>query len=201
MTEDRKIQHLPEQELVRLAQGYPESERARIAASSLLSRYQYRIYAWCYRHMGDSERAMDLAQEVLLSAYRNIGTFKHKSRFSSWLFAIARNRCLSELRRPAILTEEGKETDDQVSAEPDPAQALIEKMDTEKLLELIRDHLGPREQEVLWLHCFERMPLETITRVLDIRQASGARGILQTARRRLRGALAKREGLGVGSKP
>lgn len=198
MTDERNIKDLPEPELLRLAQGDPESEIARRAASELLSHYQEKVYAWCYRHMRDPQRAMDLAQEVLLSAYRNIAAFEERSRFSSWLFAITRNRCFSELRRPSLLTDEDADVGKRISTEADPAQALIEKSDEEELLGLIRDHLEPREQEVLWLRCFERMPVETINRTLAIRQASGARGILQKARRKLRAALAERQETAVG---
>jgi DNA-directed RNA polymerase specialized sigma24 family protein len=44
---------------------------------------------------------------------------------------------------------------------------------------------------VLWLRCFEKVPVDEITRMLGITEASGARGVLQRARRRLRAALAE----------
>jgi RNA polymerase sigma-70 factor (ECF subfamily) len=184
-----KITERPEEELLELARSDPESRLARRAASELLGRYRHRVYAWCMRHVRDHELALDLAQEVLISAYRNLGSFQERARFSSWLFAIARNRCLSALRRPRLLYDEEREPDDLQGRERSPAQALEEKLGEEALLKVIRETLTPEEQEVIWMRCFERMPVEAITQMLGIEQASGARGVLQSARRKLRAAL------------
>ncbi|MBD3236410.1 MAG: sigma-70 family RNA polymerase sigma factor [Candidatus Eisenbacteria bacterium] len=178
-----------DEQLLAQARSEPGSPAAKQAASELLGRYQQRVYAWCLRHVRDHDQALDLAQEVLISAYRNLGSFQERARFSSWLFAIARNRCVSALRRPRLLYEEERDPDQLHGSGPGPAEALEEKLGEEALLELIRTTLSPREQEVVWLRCFERMPVETITRMLGIRQASGARGVLQSARRKLRAAL------------
>jgi len=47
-------------------------------------------------------------------------------------------------------------------------------------------------REALWLRCFEHMPVDEIGRVMRLENASGARGLLQRARRKLRAALAQR---------
>jgi RNA polymerase sigma-70 factor (ECF subfamily) len=180
----------PDDVLVRAAQEDPGSEEARRAACVLLSRYRERVYAWCYERLRDPERALDIAQEVLLSAYRHLDSFEPRARFSTWLYAITRNRCISELRRPGLLYDDEADPDTLRDPAQDPAQQLAEKMTQEALLELIRAHLDPLEQEVLWLRCVEQMPLERINASLDLQQASGARGILQRARRHLREALA-----------
>ena len=76
----------------------------------------------------------------------------------------------------------------------DPVDALIESEDEERALALFREVLDPDEQTALWLRCYERMPVDEITRVLKLDSRSGARGLLQTARRKLRAALAARDG-------
>jgi len=45
------------------------------------------------------------------------------------------------------------------------------------------------EQKAIWLRCFERLPIDEITGMLGIEAKSGARGMLQTARRKLKAAL------------
>lgn len=177
-----------EADLLRLAREDADSPAGRRAASELLSRYQDHVYAWCFRYVREHERALDLAQDVLLAAYRNLGSFGERAQFGSWLFAIARNRCISELRRPGI--ELDAETDpDHLQGERDPLQELLDRQGEQKLLELIKRHLDRREQKVLWLRCVDRMPLDVITKVVRIKQASGARTVLQRARRKLRTAL------------
>ena len=88
----------------------PESERetAWIAASQrgdalafnrLVLKWERPIYNLALRMLQDSEEAAESAQEVFLSAYRNIRRFRQDSRFSTWLYRIAVNQCISRLRR------------------------------------------------------------------------------------------------------
>ena len=169
----------------------PNSQAGRHAASELLGRYRKRVYVWCLRYTHDHDQALDLAQEVLISAYRNLDSFGGRSQFGSWIFSITRNRCLSELRRPALLVDEGVDPDERVSTADTPDKELENRLAEEELLELIRRVLDPDEQQAIWLRCFEKMPVDEITKVLAITEASGARGVLQRARRKLKAAIAE----------
>jgi RNA polymerase sigma-70 factor (ECF subfamily) len=170
------------------------------AVTRLLTRHQRRVYLWCYRLVRDHERALELAQDVLLSAWRHLESFGGRARFSSWLFALARNRCLSELRRSAPSFARACDIDALIDAHGDPERCLLERVGEEELLHLIRAELDGLEQEALWLRCFDGMPVDAITEVLDIRDASGARAVLQRARRKLRAALDRREWLEDGAR-
>ncbi len=179
--------------LARLAGEHPDDPRGHEAASILIARYRRRVYLWCFRFVRDRERALDLAQDVLLSAYRSLGSFEGGCPFGSWIYVIASNRCRNELRRPALFVPDEIDPDAFAAAGADPAEELLRKLDEEQLLELIHECLDAEEQSVLWLRCVERMPVETISGVARIDQASGARGVLQRARRKLRAALERRE--------
>lgn len=180
---------LSDGELVRRARESPEESVRRRAAADLLGRYRMRVYAWCMRHVGDHDQALDLAQEILLAAYRNLDSYRGRSPFAGWMWAIARNRCLNELRRPRLLGDDEVDLDGLPSPARGPDRDLEETLDEERLVALIRDTLDPLEQQALRLRCFERMPVDAITRALAITEASGARGVLQRARRKLRAAL------------
>lgn len=180
---------LADRELIRLARECPAAAERRRAASLLLERYQDRVYLWCFRMVREHEQALDAAQEVLVSAYRKLGSFEGRSEFSSWLFMIARNRCLSVLRRPSVFEEDG-DAPEATDPAPLPDRRLEENLDEEAFLELVRGHLDPLEQEALWLRCIERVPIDEMTQTLRLESASGARGLLQRARRKLRVAMA-----------
>lgn len=180
-----------DQELVRLALDAPDSEPGRRAASELLDRYRERVYIWCLRYVRDHDRAMDLAQDVLLGAYRHLASFAGRASFSSWLFAIARNRCISEVRRVSLAYDEEVDPDQIAIDDRNPESEMEQAQAERTLIGLIRGHLTPREQEAIWLRCVDRMPLEAITRVLAIEERSGARGVLQQARRKLKAAMSK----------
>jgi RNA polymerase sigma-70 factor (ECF subfamily) len=192
---DARIDHqTADLDLLNQAVADPDSLTGRRAASELLGRYRERVYVWCLRYARDHEQALDWAQEVLISAYRNLGSFGGRSQFGSWIFSITRNRCLSELRRPALLVEEGVEPDDRAAGVPAPDVELENRFAEEELMELIRRVLDPVEQQALWLRCFEKMPVDEITSLLGISETSGARGVLQRARRRLRAEIAEERG-------
>ncbi len=182
---------LSDEQLFALARE-EKSPAANEAASALLGRYQERVYRWCYGRVGNHEQAQDLAQDVLLSAHRSLHRFDGQARFSTWLFAIARNRCLNALRRPHLF-EEGLEMEEFADGRQSQEERLVQDQDEDRLLALIREHLPPLDRKVLWLRCFDKVPVDGITRLLEITDASGARGILQRARRRLRAALTSLE--------
>ncbi len=179
--------------LARVAAVRPNDPDGRAAAETLFGRYVRTVYRWCYRLVEDPELARDLAQDILLSAYRNLGRFEGWGRFSAWLFVISRNRCLDALRKPALLVEELEGPETLANPRPGPDRELEDCENEDGLLRLLRDHLTAQEQEALWLRCYERMPVEAITRALGIQHATGARAVLQSARRKLRAALERRE--------
>jgi RNA polymerase sigma-70 factor (ECF subfamily) len=174
----------------RHGRGADERERA---TTLLLSRHQRRVYIWCYRLVRDHERALELAQDVLVSAWRSLDGFEERARFSSWLFALARNRCLSELRRRRPQVDPEFDLDALGDDRPNPEDVLLARLDEESMLALVRDELEPVEQEALWLRCYEGMPVEAITEVLGVKESTGARAVLQRARRKLRAAMRRRD--------
>ena len=189
-----------DEELLRAARGAAGARERDLAMTRLLTRHQRRVYLWCYRLVRDHERALELAQDVLVSAWRHLDSFDGRSRFSSWLFALARNRCLSELRRSAPAFAHAFDLDALHDGHGDPERCLLERLGEQELLDLIRDELDAQEQEALWLRCFDGLPVDAITEVLDVRESSGARAVLQRARRKLRAALERRGRLELGAR-
>ena len=70
----------------------------RAAFNRLVRKYQRRVYVFCHRMVNDSGEAEDLAQEVFVKVYDNIGRFREESKFSTWLYQIAKNLCLNRLK-------------------------------------------------------------------------------------------------------
>ncbi len=71
----------------------------RRALEALLVGHYDRVYALCRRMLGNDADAVDAAQDALLSAVRAITRFDGRSSFGTWLYRIATNACLDELRR------------------------------------------------------------------------------------------------------
>lgn len=175
-------------ELLRVARSDGDPARRRDASAELLLRYRDAVYAWCLRYTRDHDRALDLSQDVMVTAWEKIGSFEGRSKFSSWLFAVTRNRCIDASRRVDVLADESI-TEMYPDPAPSPESAVLDAVDEDRLLALIRRELDQDEQKAIWLRCIERMPVEEITGVLGVSGESGARALLQRARRKLRAAM------------
>ena len=79
--------------------------------------------------------------------------------------------------------------DDLNSREPGPDQQFEQTRGEDRLWHLIRTHLEPLEQDAIQLRCVEGLPVDSITAILRVEDRSGARGLLQRARRKLRAAM------------
>jgi RNA polymerase sigma-70 factor (ECF subfamily) len=186
---ERSWQAWADEDLVQFYQERSEAAEGRAAVTELLGRYRSLVYQWCRGYTRERESALDLAQEVLVNAYRGLDGFDGKALFSSWLFAVARNRCLSHVR------SRKPEQDDQEILEmlpakgPAPDAALDRDQRQQALRQMMREHLSEREEEAIWLRIIERMTVDQITAVLGLENATGARSLLQNARRKLRRGL------------
>jgi RNA polymerase sigma-70 factor, ECF subfamily len=68
------------------------------AFESLVRAYQAPVFRFLRHIVGDPGLAEDLAQETFIRLYRRLGSFRFQSKFSTWLFQVARNAATDELR-------------------------------------------------------------------------------------------------------
>jgi RNA polymerase sigma-70 factor (ECF subfamily) len=71
----------------------------RRAFEELVDKYKRPVTNAIYRILGDATEAEDLAQNVFVQVYKSAHRYRASARFSTWLFTIARNLCLNEIRR------------------------------------------------------------------------------------------------------
>ncbi len=71
------------------------------AFEALVRRYQVRVFRLCVNMLGDEHSARDAAQDVFFVLWRGLVNFRGDSKFSTYLYGVATNRCLKELRRRA----------------------------------------------------------------------------------------------------
>lgn len=90
----REVEPAVEEALVKRASAGDER-----AFAILIERYKAMIFSLAYRLMPDRARAEDAAQETFIKAWAALPGFQGRSKFSSWLYRICHNTCMSELRR------------------------------------------------------------------------------------------------------
>jgi RNA polymerase sigma-70 factor, ECF subfamily len=69
------------------------------AFTELVEKYKQPVMNLAYRTLRDATEAEDLAQNVFVQVYKSAARYKSTAKFSTWLFTIARNLCLNEIRR------------------------------------------------------------------------------------------------------
>jgi RNA polymerase sigma-70 factor (ECF subfamily) len=86
---------LPQPELSTLRKAQKGDARA---FASLVRAYETPVYNYVLRMVGDRTLAEDLTQDVFLRIYNGLAGFSLRCRFTTWLFQVAKNRVLDELR-------------------------------------------------------------------------------------------------------
>lgn len=158
---------------------------------ALITRHRGRLLEVCIKLTGSRELAEDLCQEACAKAWAARHTFEGRSAFSTWLIGFAKYLSLNDRRKKGdLLTEDG------VVDVSDPGASVLKDLTADERYQLLEDCiqacLDPTEQEVAWLRYAEEMPLDQITTTLQLTQTSGARGMLQTIRRKLRAEMMSR---------
>src|SRR6266481_260865 len=69
------------------------------AFEQLVDKYKQPVMNVVYRMLRDATEAEDVAQNVFVQVYKSASRYEVSSKFSTWLFTIARNLCLNEIRR------------------------------------------------------------------------------------------------------
>jgi RNA polymerase sigma-70 factor, ECF subfamily len=135
----------------------------REAFDQLVERYQRDVYRLCYRYVGHHEDASDLAQEAFLKAYKAIGRFRGDSAFSTWLYRIAVNTCLSFRagRRPP--TEELPDTLPDLG--PAASERLVKTEEARRLREAV-SRLPEKQRATLILKIYHDLTHEEVASVL-----------------------------------
>ena len=103
------------------------------AFDALVIRHQKSIQRVCYRFTGNAEDAADLTQEVFVKAYRSLPKFRGTSAFSTWLYRIAVNACLSFKASRKNRSEEWDEDHDIVAEGPSAEESLDSRMNADTL--------------------------------------------------------------------
>jgi len=183
-----KLERLSDEELVIRARAAAGSAAGLQLVDELFRRHYAQVARWCFRFSGDRESAADLAQEVFTKVYRSLGSFHGHSKFSTWLYSIARNECLNAVRARAV--GPGDSGGEMLIGLPEQDGggfwAAAERVSCAELVrELLNEALEDVEKKVFTLHFGEDLPLEAITRLLGLRNASGAKAFIVSARRKL----------------
>lgn len=169
------------------------------AFDAIVRAHQDRVYAFCARMLSDREDALDVAQEVFLSAYRNLAGFRGDAALSTWLLRIAANRCLNRIRqrvaRAAKEVPQGEREGGGAAAlqlpgrEADRPDRLVETRETRAILEAAIARLDEDSRMLVLLSDVEGFSYEELSEAAGIPLGT-VKSKLHRARMALRKMLA-----------
>lgn len=144
-----------------IKQGGDEADRS---LAMLYHRYYDMIVKMVAENQGNEEDASDLFQEVVVIFYEQVltGTYTHKARISTYLYAVARNLWLNILKRRK---RDHQFKDTEIKSGPKVELSPIHEMLKDEQAQLIRDCMAElREdcQKILLLSVFEQRPMKEI---------------------------------------
>lgn len=142
------------------------------AFGQLIDRHAAAIVNLGYRMVGSRAEAEDLAQETFLAAYKALSTFRADSKFSTWLYRIAANKCKDWLRvkRPGQgqYDLDADESLDLYVAEERTPEVLLSQQQIAQELEQAIQRLPPLYREAFVLKHVEGMSYEEMEEILGV---------------------------------
>lgn len=160
-----------------LVQGLKNGEEW--AFEALVRVFGARMLATARRLVGNEEDARDVVQSAYLSAFRAIGEFQGSAQLSTWLHRIVVNTALMRLRSRRRKPEESIEAllpafkadghfVDRFSSEAMPADQLLERQETRRLVRGAIEQLPEPYRAVLVLRDIEELSTKEVAELLDI---------------------------------
>lgn len=145
----------------------------RDAFEALLARYERPIHAFVFHFFRDPALCQDLTQETFLRAWRFIASFRLEEKFSTWLYSIAKNLCIDEMRR----VQKGGTVDiesvdpELFSTDPDgagdPMRAAVLSQEGETIRRIIA-RLPEKYRICIILFYFNELSYEEISAVMKV---------------------------------
>jgi len=153
------------------------------AMERLFARYSQPVYHFIYRLTHNASLAEDLVSEVFLAVWRSAGNFEAKSRVSTWLLAIARNKAFVALRRRT-----------EAQLDHDKAAAIVDDSDGPEIkshcvsrnaiIQRCLTRLSPGHREVIDLVYYHGKTVAETALIVGIPEGT-VKTRMMTARRRL----------------
>jgi RNA polymerase sigma-70 factor (ECF subfamily) len=148
------------------------------AYALLVKRHYKHVFLVCLGMLGTVHDAEDIAQDVMLKGYVEIGKLRDSKQFGSWIMRIAKNLCINFIHRKnrarKVLAEKATRPN-QTTTQNDNLQLAIERLSPETRLPLV-------------MYYFDGESVKTVAEKLNI-SASGVYQKLQTAIRELHNLL------------
>ena len=170
----------------------------RSAFEALMRKYYPRILNFIYRFIGNRQMAEDLSQDVFMKVYKSAWRYRPRAKFQTWLYTIAKNVCMNELRRKRNLmvslddtpgSNENERRKEIADPNSDPGKALLYKEKAALVRAAIND-LPENQRMAVILKRYENFSYAQIAATLNITDKA-VKSLLSRAKGNLKKILVK----------
>ena len=167
--------------------------------SSLLEETENMIYSLGIRLFRNEEDALDFSQEVYLKAFHKISTFENRSKFSTWLYRLALNHGLNELKKSKKLNLVFSDTEETVdnlfyhsinAVSSDPFHEFSEK-EMQEAVQCGLEELPDGYRVPILLYYYDNLSYEEIAKLLKQKEGT-IKSNIHRGKKLLRSVLSKK---------
>ena len=153
--------------------------------------YKDMVYTICMRMLTNEADAEEAAQDIFIKAFRSIQTFQEKSKFSTWLYRISYNHCISVIRsRVKMIDLVDEVPDSEVDEQAINGLNNLAIKDREEHVRNAIEALAETDAVLIMLFYYDELSLEEITEVTGLTN-NNVRIKLHRARKKLHDVINK----------
>ena len=176
-----------DRELVRTIRGGDTD-----AFEQLVRRKTSKVYALCYRVIGNAEDAKDISQLVFIKLWENLEKYDPQYAFDTWLYRMVTNVAIDFMRNRQSRENAVNSNLRLVKTAADPEQGVVvQRKEVESVFDEISTVLSPKQKTIFVMNQMEDMPSAEIAKVLGCREST-VRNHLFNARKAMQQQLRKR---------
>jgi RNA polymerase sigma-70 factor, ECF subfamily len=170
------------------------------AFDELVERHQRSLWGFFFRSTRDSQLAEDLTQETLLKVYNQFWDYLPSGRFRGWMFRIARNLLIDDVRRKShdallrAVRGNAREEDDilqRIAGDIIPPEVTVQRRELTDLVKTCLSQIPEDQRLTFEMHHFEGLSLPEVADALDVPLAT-CKSRLRLAREKLTEKLSAR---------
>jgi len=166
----------------------------------IVEKYQQSMLNLGYRFTGDNDASKDIAQEIFLKIYTSASRYRPEAKFSTWLYRVAVNHCLNQVRdrsrgdrhtgtlRRTVSQGEGCDQSAVAPQSQSPEEVLLEQEKAARVREAIRN-LPARQRMAVVLHRYHGFRYAEIAQAMEC-SVGAVESLLSRATDQLRRSLA-----------
>ena len=142
------------------------------AYNELVKRYKDRLLNFVLRYFNNVEQAEDVVQDTLIKLYTHASYYKNVAKFSTWIFTIAKNNALTELRKnkrkktDSLWTEDGQIID--INSKEESLDSKVQNEIAIDQLNKFLDEIPENFRMAVVLRDFQELSYEVISSIIEV---------------------------------